>query len=194
VLSKLAAKDLGSTQRLVIVVALLTIVFWGNILRFYPRLIDRTYDDTSEGLVIGRLARSAAQGLTSENADLGLNVDPNRPGLSVPELYKDQKRYFANPQLVDSLHLGWGAYPSQFGLQGIVFSVIDSINPLPRNWRIGFYHLLASLMTAGALVWIADILRRRFGWAAFAGFLIPPALEPMFTALDRSDSRRDLSC
>jgi hypothetical protein len=183
VLSNLAVRNLGTTQRLVIVLALLTTVFWGNILRFYPRLIDRTYDDTSEGLVIGRLARSAADGLTSENADLGLNVDPTRPGLSVPELYNDQQRYLADPQLVDSLHLGWGPYPSQFGLQGIVFSIIDLINPLPRSWRIGFYHLLASLMTAGALVWIADILRRRFGWSAFCGFLIPPALEPLFTAL-----------
>jgi len=183
VLSKLAVRNLGTTQTLIIVLALLTIVFWGNILRFNPRLIDRTYDDTSEGLVIGRLARSAAYGLTSENANLGLNVDPKRPGVIAHELYDDQKRYFANPQLVDSLHLGWGPYPSQFGLQGIVFSIVDLINPLPRSWRIGFYHLLASLMTAGALVWIADILRRRFGWAAFCGFLIPPALEPMLTAL-----------
>lgn len=182
-LLKSAVRNLGTTQRLIIVLALLTIIFWGNILRFYPRLIDRTYDDTSEGLVIGRLARSAADGLMSKNADLGLNVDPKRPGLSVPELYDDQKRYLANPELVGSLHLGWGPYPSQFGLQGIVFSIIDLIDPLPRGWRIGFYHLLASLMTAGALIWIADILRRRFGWAAFCGFLIPPALEPMFTAL-----------
>ena len=120
-LSKLAVRNLGTTQRLIIVLALLTTVFWGNILRFYPRLIDGTYDDTSEGLVKGRLARAAADGLTSENADLGLNVDPKRPGLSVPELYADQKRYLADPQLVDSLHLGWGPYPSQFGLQGIVF-------------------------------------------------------------------------
>jgi hypothetical protein len=183
VLSRFAIKNVSTPQRLVIVLALLTTVFWGNIFRFYPSRIDRTYDDTSEGVVIGRLARSAADGLTSENADLGLNVDPKHPGASVPELYSDQKRYFANPQLVDSLHLAWGAYPNQFGLQGIVFSIIDLINPLPRTWRIGFYHLLASLMTAGALVWIADILRRRFGWAAFCGFLIPPALEPMFTAL-----------
>jgi hypothetical protein len=186
VLSKLATKILGLPNRPIIVgivVVLLTTVFWGNLFRFYPSLIDRTYDDTSEGLVIGRLARSAAQGLTSANADLGLNVDPKRPGLSVPELYADQKRYFANPPLVNSLDLGWGPYPNQVGLQGILFSVIDLINPLPREWRIGFYHLLASLMSAGALVWIAEILRRRFGWAAFCGFLIPLAIEPMLTAL-----------
>jgi len=183
VLSNLAIKNLSTTQRLIIVLALLTTVFWGNIFRFYPRLLDRAYDDTSEGLVLGRLARSAADGLTSKNADLGLNYDQTRPGVGVSELYNDQKRYFANPQLIDSLHLAWGPYPNQFGLQGIVLSIIDLINPLPRTWRIGFYHLLASLMSAGALVWIANILRRRFGWAAFYGFLTPLAIEPMLTAL-----------
>jgi len=30
---------------------------------------------------------------------------------------------------------------------------------------VGFYHFLASLFTAGVLVWIAEILRRRFGLA-----------------------------
>jgi hypothetical protein len=153
VLSNLAIKNLSTTQRLIIVLALLTTVFWGNLFRFYPRLIDLTYDDTSEGLVIGRLARSAADGITSANADLGLNFDPKRPGVGVSELYNDQKIYFANPQLVNSLHLGWGPYPNHFGLQGIVFSALDLINPLPREWRIGFYHLLASLMCAGTLVW-----------------------------------------
>ena len=182
-LSNLAIRNLSTTLRLIIVLALLTTVFWGNLFRFYPRYIDQTYDSTSEGLVIGRLARSAADGVTSQNADLGLNFDPSRPSVDVPTLYNDQKRYFANPELMGSLHLGWGGYPNQFGLQGIVLSIIDLINPLPRTWRIGFYHLLASLMTAGALVWIAEILRRRFGWAAFCGFLLPPAVEPMLTAL-----------
>jgi len=50
--SNLAIGNLGTTQRLVIVLALLTTVFWGNILRFYPRLIDRAYDDTSIALVV----------------------------------------------------------------------------------------------------------------------------------------------
>jgi hypothetical protein len=183
VLSNLTTRTFGTKLRLILVLALLTIIFWGNVFRFYPRLIDGTYDTTSEALVVGRLARSAADGLMSQNADLGQNVDPNRLGAGVSELYNDQNVYFSNPRLVDSLHLIWLAYPNQFGLQGIVFSIVDLINPLPRAWRIGFYHLLASLMSAGALVWIADILRRRFGWAAFCGFLIPPAIEPMFTAL-----------
>jgi hypothetical protein len=76
-----------------------------------------------------------------------------------------------------------GHLPQHFALQGFVFSAIDLINPLPRHLRLGFYHLLASLFTAGVLIWIAAILRSRFGWPAFFGFLLPIVIEPNFTAL-----------
>lgn len=178
-----ATRYFHATPRLVLIiaVALLTTIFWANALRFYPRFIDKSYDDTSEQLVIGRLARSAADGITSGNATLGHYVDLKHP--DVVGLYDAQKRYFENPRLLDDPNLTWEPYRSHFGLQGTVFFVIDLIDPLPRNWRVGFYHFLASLFTAGVLVWIADILRRRFGWPAFYGFLIPIAIEPMFPAL-----------
>ena len=180
-----ATKNLATTPWLIlmIVAALLATVFWGNVFRFYPRFIDQSYDDTSEVLVIGRMTRSAADGLTSEDASLGNNRDPKRPVLVGSELYQEQKKYFENPLLVHSLGLTWDSYRSHFGLQGIFFSAVDLINPLPRTWRIALYHFLAALMSVGALVWIADILRRRFGWAAFWGFLIPLAIEPMLTAM-----------
>jgi hypothetical protein len=179
--SKLATGNPGTAPVLLIVLALLTIIFWGNVFRFSSGLIDRTYDGTSDGMVIGRLTRSAADGFTSGNADLGVNARPKDVGGF--ELFQDQIKYFEHPELVDSLHLEWWPYASQFGLHGMLFSAIDLINPLPRPWRLPFYHLLAALFCAGALVWIAEILRRRFGWGAFGGFLIPLALEPMLTAL-----------
>jgi hypothetical protein len=81
VTSNLAIKNFGITERLVllIVMALLTTIFWGNVLRFSPRIVDRTYDTTSDGVVIGRMARSAVDGFTSGNADLGVNVEPTGP-------------------------------------------------------------------------------------------------------------------
>ncbi|MGA7809431.1 hypothetical protein [Bradyrhizobium sp.] len=158
----------------------LAVIFWGNLFRFHPLMIDRSYDDTSEQLVIGRMARSTADGLTSGNADVGLNYFPDQDRSTY---YDAQQRYFEDPSLIHAEHPLWGPYPSHFGLQGIVFSLIDAVDPLPRKLRIGFYHFLASLFAAGVLVWIADILRRRFGWPAFFGFLIPVALEPMFSAL-----------
>jgi hypothetical protein len=180
-----ATKNLATTPWLILMIvgALLAIVFCGNVFRFYPRFIDQVYDDTSEAVVIGRMTRSAADGLTSENTYLGNNRDQKHPVVISSELYPVQKKYFENPLLVKSLGLTWDPYRSHFGLQGIFFSALDLIDPLPRTWRIGFYHFLASLMSVGALIWIADILRRRFGWAAFWGFLIPLAIEPMLTAM-----------
>jgi len=155
-------------------------IYWGNVFRFHPSLIDRSYDGTAEQVVIGRMARSAADGLTSENGDLGINYFPSQDR---SEDYETQRKFFENPELIHTLRPEWGPYPSQFGLQGHALSIIEFVNPLPRKFRIGFYRLLASLFAAGVLVWIADILRRRFGWPAFFGFLVPLALEPMFSAL-----------
>ena len=176
----LAILKLRPARWAVIAWVVLAGIFWGNVFRFHPLMIDQSYDDTSEQLVIGRMARSAADGLTSGNADVGVNYFPSQDRL---EYYEAQRRYFENPELIHTLRPEWGPYRSHFGLQGIAFSIIDFINPLPRKIRISFYHLLASLFAAGMLVWIADILRRRFGWSAFFGFLIPLAVEPMFSAL-----------
>ena len=56
----------------------LSVVFWGNLFRFHPSMIDRVYDDTSESSVVGRLARAAADGFF-RNTDLGVNVDAEHP-------------------------------------------------------------------------------------------------------------------
>src|SRR6185437_8635820 len=92
-------------------------------------------------------------------------------------------RYFEHPELIHRLGLTWAPYPSHFAMQGYVFAAVDLIDPLPRNLRLSFYHLLASLFTASMFVWMATILRSKFGWAAFFGFLVPIAIEPMFSGL-----------
>jgi hypothetical protein len=46
----------------VIVWVALTAIFWGNLFRFNPSLVDGVYDDTSEASVVGRLARAEVDG------------------------------------------------------------------------------------------------------------------------------------
>ncbi len=159
----------------------LTAIFWGNLFRFYPSIIDPVYDGTSEGSVVGRLARAAADGYF-RNTDLGSNYDPKIP-FTYEDNWERQVELFEHPELIHRRGLQWAPYPSHFAMQGYVFAGIDAINPMPRSMRIPFYHLLASLFTAGVLVWMAAILRSRFGWAAFIGFLLPAAIEPMFTGI-----------
>jgi hypothetical protein len=159
----------------------LTAIFWGNLFRFSPALMDPVYDTTYEAFVVGRLARAAADGYFN-NTDLGVNIDPKNPPAD-GQAYQRQIEYFEHPDLIHSLGLTWAPYPSHFAFQGYLFAAIDAINPMPRAIRIAFYHLLASLFTAGVLVWMAAILRAKFGWAAFIGFLLPTMIEPMFSAI-----------
>src|ERR1700676_3328092 len=109
----------------VIVWIVLTAIFWGNLFRFHPSMIDGVYDDTSEASVVGRLARAAADGFF-RNTDLGSNLDPQYPNAQAyADNYRKQVRYFEHPELIHSLGLGWGPYPSHFALQGFVFAAID---------------------------------------------------------------------
>ena len=180
---EIAGSRFRPARMAVIVWVALTAIFWGNIFRFHPSMIDGVYDGTSEASVVGRLARAAADGFF-RNTDLGVNLDPQHPNSDLYN-YQREVRYFEHPELIHSLGLDWAPYPSHFALQGYVFAAIDLIDPLPRSIRIPFYHLLASLFTAGMLVWMAAILRSKFGWAAFIGFLLPAAVEPMFSGLAR---------
>jgi hypothetical protein len=53
VTSNSATNNFGSTQRLILIIvtALLAAVFWGNLFRFSPRMIDGTYDTTSDAIL-----------------------------------------------------------------------------------------------------------------------------------------------
>jgi hypothetical protein len=181
VLSDIGRFKLRPSWISVIACIVLTAIYWGNLFRFNPALIDKAYDDTSEASVVGRLARAAADGVFT-HTDLGSNTDAQHPS-SVADNYDRQVRFFEHPELLHSLVLDYANYPSHFGMQGFVFALIDLVDPLPRNLRLSFYHLLASLFTASMFVWMAAILRSKFGWAAFFGFLLPVAIEPMFSGL-----------
>ena len=175
-------RNLPNRDVSIVVALLLALIFTNNVFHFSQYRINKVFDQTSEGLVVGRLARSASDGIFSERAELGVNLLESQP----PEQrgnYDDQIRYFEHPELIKTEGALWGVYPSQFGLQGIFYALIDSIDPLPRRYRIGFYHFLSALICAAAFMWVAYKIRDRFGFAAATGFVIPVLFEPMFTAL-----------
>ena len=65
-----AMRVLSPAHWVLIIWVVLAVIYWGNLFRFYPSQIDGIFDDTSEGVVIGRLARAAADGVFS-NTNLG---------------------------------------------------------------------------------------------------------------------------
>src|ERR1700742_3988700 len=79
----------------VITCIVLTAIFWGNLFRFFPALIDPGYDTFSDAIVVGRLARAAADGYF-ENTDLGDNLDLKNPATDA-EIYQRQVEYFLHP-------------------------------------------------------------------------------------------------
>jgi hypothetical protein len=175
-------RNLPNRDVSIVVALVLALIFTNNVFHFSQYRINRVFDQTSEGMVVGRLGRSAADGIFSQRAELGMNFLEKDP----PEVrgnYPDQIKYFEHPELIKTDGAGWAVYPSQFGLQGIVLALIDSIDPLPRRYRIGFYHFLSALMCAAAFMWVAYKIRDRFGFAAATGFVVPVMFEPMFTAL-----------
>jgi len=175
-------RNLPNRDLSIAVALLLALIFTNNVFHFSQYRINRVFDQTSEGMVVGRLGRSAADGIFSQRAELGMNFLEKDP----PEVrgnYPDQIKYFEHPELIKTDGAEWAVYPSQLGLQGIVFALIDSIDPLPRRYRIGFYHFLSALMCAAAFMWVAYKIRDRFGFAAATGFVVPAMFEPMFSAL-----------
>ena len=174
--------NLRNRDASIVLALVVALVFTNNVFHYSQYRINQVFDQTSEGLVVGRLARSASDGLFSERAELGNNYR-EKDSVELRGSYSDQIKYFEQPELIKADGAQWAVYPSQFGLQGIFYALIDSIDPLPRRVRIGFYHFLSALICAAAFMWVATKIRERFGFAAATGFVVPVAFEPMFTAL-----------
>ena len=175
-------RNLPNRDVSIAVALLLALIFTTNVFHFSQYRINKVFDQTSEGMVVGRLARSASDGVFSERAELGTNYREKDP-VELRGSYSDQIKYFEQPELIRADGAQWAVYPSQFGLQGLFYALIDSIDPLPRRYRIGVYHFLSALICAAAFMWVAYKIRERFGFAAATGFVVPVAFEPMFTAL-----------
>ena len=168
-------RNLPNRDVSIAVALLLALIFANNVFHFSQYRINKVFDQTSEGLVVGRLARSAADGVLSERAELGTNYREKDP-VELRGSYSDQIKYFEHPELIKADDAQWVVYPSQFGLQGIFFALVDSIDPLPRRYRIGLYHFLSALICAAAFMWVAFKIRDRFGLRGGHGLRHPGRL------------------
>lgn len=173
-------RTLSNRDLCILLAVALALIFANNVFHFSQYRINKVFDRTSEGMVVGRLGRSAAEGISAKGAALGTNKASNTDD---SRDYDAQVKYFDNPALIAAEKPDWEPYDSQFGLQGIFFSLLDAVNPLPRHFRIGLYHFLAALMCAAALMWIGAMIGERFGRPALLGFAVVIGFEPMFTAL-----------
>ena len=84
----------------------LALIFANNVFHYSQYRINKVFDQASEGLVVGRLARSAADGILSERAELGTNYHERDP-VELRGSYSDQIRYFEQPDLIKSDDAQW---------------------------------------------------------------------------------------
>jgi len=92
-----------STVRIfrILLALLLAFIFWANVFRFSPQLIDDVYDATSEALVVAQLGRATVEGVFFKDSGLGINFDPKNSSGS-RENYRNQAAYFANPETLQT--------------------------------------------------------------------------------------------
>jgi hypothetical protein len=72
-------RNLPNRDVSIVVALVLALIFTTNVFHFSQYRINKVFDQTSEGLVVGRLARSASDGVFSQRAELGTNYREKDP-------------------------------------------------------------------------------------------------------------------
>ena len=72
-------RNLPNRDVSIAVALLLALIFANNVFHFSQYRINKVFDQTSEGLVVGRLARSAADGVFSERAESAPTIAKRTP-------------------------------------------------------------------------------------------------------------------
>jgi hypothetical protein len=173
-------RDISNRDLCILLALVLALIYANNVFHFSQYRINKVFDRTSEGMIVGRLGRSAAEGIGAKGGTLGTNKAPDKED---SRDYDAQVKYFETPALISTEKADWDSYDSQLGLQGIFYSLLDAVNPLPRSYRIGFYHFLSALTCTAVLMWVGAMIGARFGRPALLGFTVAIGFEPMFTAL-----------
>lgn len=119
------------------------------------------FQSDSEALVIGRMVKSREDGIFSSQARMGRYYE--LPG----DMNRNQERlYFTN-----TVEGKYGEYDSQLGLQGIIYSYLDSVlasTGLEPRSRYEIYHTVNSLIFCTVLLIIIMILYKDIGIKACA--------------------------
>lgn len=118
------------------------------------------FERQPEGLVVGRLARSAQDGVFSYGGLNGINYNSQTERSTEQyaiDLAAQHNIYLTNQELPDS----YQAYKSQSGGQGLVFGVLQKISPFNHAQNLMFFRGLNALLIALAFCifgwWILNV-------------------------------------
>lgn len=136
-----------------------------NIFRISEKDLFHGFERQPEGLVVGRLARSAQDGLFSYGALNGANYDSQTPDTRAQhaiDLGAQHDLYIKNAQLPDS----YRAYKSQSAGQSFVFGILHKVLPCSNLKKLAIYRGINAILTAIVFLLFGAWVRRNFGFIA----------------------------
>lgn len=147
---------------------LMTISYTANLFHISNPDLFHGFERQPEGLVVGRLVRSAQDGIFSYGGLNGINYDSKTdrsPEQYAADLAKQHHIYITNESTPDS----YQAYKSQSGGQGLVFSIIQKISPLTNAQNLMLFRGLNALLIAFVFCLFGWWVLRHFGF--ITGFI-----------------------
>ncbi|MBN2086531.1 MAG: hypothetical protein JW748_15045 [Anaerolineales bacterium] len=178
----LHSDPIGTRVFFLVSVFVLFLGFNGNAWRVAEQVFFDTHQIVMESFIVGRIVRTAENGLFSSGGLPGL-VGPD----AVPPDIENANYEFQYRAYRQSLaHQSFAPYKSQIGGQGMLFGVLNSIIPSANTFKLDLFHGLTSLFSAAALALILAWLYREFGWPASAAALATAVLSQWLTVFGRN--------
>lgn len=145
-----------------------------NIFRISEADLFHGFERQPEGLVVGRLVRSAHDGIFSYGGLTGINYNSKSERTTeqyAADLAAQHNLYLTNENVPDS----YQAYKSQSGGQGIFFSALQKISPLSNAQNLMLFRGLNALLIAFVFCF--------FGWWVLKSFGLATALVTLLLTL-----------
>ena len=122
----------------------------------------RSFDEFSECLAIGRIARSEKEGVFSHGALPGVNYDPSvmPPNADIWfEVYLKQRTDYVADDIPDS----YQTYKSQSGGQFILYGILQQVLPLGNDIKLQIYYCINAVLSALCFTLLLGWVFRNFG-------------------------------
>jgi hypothetical protein len=147
----------------------------------------RNFQTDDQALVMGRLVETRKNGILSHSGFLGIgdaDLFITNPGdYDEDSMYEYQYDSYLKGKTFKS---NYSIYPSQIGVQGLFFSILDVISPFPPPENLRLYRIITSLSFAIVLSLILKWFFAEFGWITAIFALIGCVTSPWLTVFGRN--------
>lgn len=147
---------------LIISFVVLLLGFYSNFFGAAPKDAFGKFDEYSECLAIGKIARSDKEGVFSDGALPGVNYDASVVPANSDiwfEVYLQQRPEYIADQVPDS----YDTYKSQTGGQLILYSIVQKILPFENGVRLKVFHFINAILSALCFTLLLGWVFRNFG-------------------------------